>query len=182
MPFNVNGFTLSAPTSTTFQLANSSATNWLKVDGSGRMTRELPVYFQAHLSGQGSNYFTYPVKPAAVNYNVGGAYNASTGLFTCPVAGRYIIGCSGIANGNANGYGAGHGYFGIIKNGGLPVFSHWSCASHWPQTALSAVLTCAAGDTLAFAINTSPSPEASPRVNGFYAGDRHGNFFIGLMK
>lgn len=179
MPFNVNGLVLSAPTSTTFQIANG-ATNWLKVDASGRMNREVPIYFQGHLTGQTANYKTGTVVMGAVNYNVGGAWNNSTGLFTCPVAGRYLIGCGAIANGNANGLGAPNGYFALIKNGTVPVFSHWNTASYWAHIALSAIVTCAAGDTLSFAINTAPSPASGP--NGFYGGDRHGNYFIGLVK
>lgn len=179
MPFNVNGIVLSAPTSTTFQIANG-ATNWLKVDASGRMTREVPIYFQGHLTGQGSNYKAANAVMGAVNYNSGSAWNNSTGVFTCPVAGRYLIGCGAIAVGAAQGTGFAHGYFALIKNGINQVFSHWNSGSVWPSVALSGVLTCAAGDTLSFAINTAPSPAAG--TNGFYGGDRHGNFFIGLMK
>jgi len=179
MPFDVNGLVLSAPTSTTFLIANG-ATNWMKVDASGRLTREVPIYFQGHLTGQGNNYKVANAVMGAVNYNSGSCWNNTTGVFTCPIAGRYLIGCGAIANGNANGVGDKRGYFGLIRNGINHAFSHWDCNSYWPSVALSAIISCAAGDTLSFAINTAPSPASGPC--GFYGGDRHGNYFIGLLR
>lgn len=181
MPINVGGITLSSSGGATFSIDNG-ATPWLKVDSSGRMTREQPVFYHGIFGGQGINYFTYPVKPATVRENRGGAWNASTGLFTCPVAGKYLVGMNGIAAGQGQGNGASHGYFAIMKNGGTYVYSHWSTGGYWGHVTESCIMDCALGDTISFSINTSPGPQASPQVNGWYAQGDHGNFFIGLMK
>jgi len=179
MAINIAGIGLSSTAGATFSIDNG-ATPWLKVDASGRLSRQQSVYFQGHLTGQGSNYLAANVVMGAVNYNVGSAWNNSTGKFTCPIAGRYIIGCGGLAAGLANGFGAANGYFCIAKNGVNHAFSHWNSASYWQHVALSAVIDCVIGDTMSFAINTAPSPATGS--NGWYGGDRHGNFFVGLIK
>lgn len=108
----------------------------------------------------------------------GGGLNTSTGVFTCPVAGYYAVGFNGIANGGSNwDDGASFGYAGFAKNGALSYFIHWNITSGnaWDNCGGSSVFQCAAGDTLAFFVNRSPSPVYSAQTynRGWYPDDHH---------
>ena len=70
----------------------TAATNAMKIDSSGRMTRPLQPCFQAR-STTGNSGNTWQagqvIKFQTANTNVGSHYDTSTGRFTAPVAGFY---------------------------------------------------------------------------------------------
>ena len=171
MAINVNGITLSS-SGTSLSVLNG-ATNWLSVNSNGIVSRPQTPYMKAILSGQGSYYRANPVTFGNVLANVGNCWNNSTGLWTCPVAGTYLVGMGGIAAGSLNGQGFSYGYFYIMKNGGTQHFSHWNHTSYWEYVSMSCMLYCAAGDTISFQINTSSGH--------WYGGSDHGNFYIALV-
>lgn len=172
MGLNVNGIDIASP-GTTLSIANG-ATQWMNVSATGVVTRPQTPFMTAKLSGQGSFYTGNPVTFGSVMVNKGNCWNNSNGRFTCPVAGNYLVTMGGIAAGGNHGIGS-YGYFYINKNGAQYVFSHWNNASYWEYVNLSAVVKCAAGDYITFQINGSGSG------NGWYGGDSHGNFSIGLI-
>jgi hypothetical protein len=173
MPVDVNGISFSSSAGTTLAMSKSGTT-WLNVASNGVVTRPQIPYMKAILSGQGSFYRANPVTFGSVIANVGSCWNNSTGYFTCPRAGYYLMGMSGIAAGGGHGTGFTSGYFYLMKNGSSVHFSHWNHASYWEYVNLSGVISCAANDTLSFQINTG--------TGYFYGGGDHGNFYITLLR
>jgi hypothetical protein len=105
--------------------------------------------------------------------NVGNCWNNSTGLWTCPVAGTYLVGMGGIAAGSLHSGLPSYGYIYIVKNGATYHFSHWNHTSYWEYVSMSGIVYCAAGDTINFQINAG--------TGYFYGGGDHGNFYIALV-
>ena len=155
--FNSSGYGSDLYTSSTFGLVGYSG--WKDISGDD-------TYYSA-TTGWPINSFSYN----------SGHINASTGVFTCPVAGYYAVGFNGIANGSqfsSNNY----GYAGFAKNGALSYFIHWniSTGNGWNQSGGSSVFLCAANDTLAFFINRSPSPATAAAQSsnaGWYPHNHH---------
>ena len=86
------------------------------------------------------------MKPSTILHNVGNHYNNSTGLFTCPVAGRYLVQFSG------NFYNSGAGSYHIItimKNSGSFTWNyHNGMTNSWTHISNNIIISCAANDTL----------------------------------
>ena len=178
MPIDVNGVVLSS--TGTILSTDNGATNWFSVDSNGIMKRPQTPYMRAQFSGQGSFYRSNsnPVTFGSVDENVGSCWNNSTGYWTCPVGGYYFAQIAGIASGAANGV-TSYGYFYIDKNSATYIFSHWNTASVWDYVNLSAIVQCAAGDTIRFRIQGGNGSTDSN--NGFYGAGNHGCSSIGLI-
>ena len=58
----------------------------MRIDTNGYVTKPYQVAFNAYNAASGD-----PVLWATANLNIGSAYNTSTGRFTAPIAGRYLI-------------------------------------------------------------------------------------------
>ena len=86
------------------------------------------------------------MKPSTILHNIGNHYNNSTGLFTCPVAGRYLVQFSG------NFYNSGAGTYHIItimKNGGSLTWNYDNdMGASWKHISNTTIVSCAANDTL----------------------------------
>ena len=86
------------------------------------------------------------MKPSTILHNIGSHYNNSTGLFTCPVAGRYLVQFSG------NFYNSGAGTYHIItimKNGGSFTWNYDNdMGASWKHISNTTIVSCAANDTL----------------------------------
>lgn len=171
MAIDVNGISLGSDGSS-FSLSKNSTT-WMNVNPNGIITRPQIPYMKAKLSGQGTFVRGNPITFGVVWNNVGNCWNNSTGYFTCPRAGYYLMGMGGIGSGSGNGV-VGYGYIYLMKNGAVAHFSHWNTATYWEYVNLSGIINCAAGDTLSFQIN--------PSHGYFYGGDDHGNFYITLLR
>ena len=171
MPVNVNGISLSS-NGTALTMANG-ATNWMLVNSNGIISRPQTPIFQAILSGQGSFYTGNPVTFGSVQTNQGSCWNNSTGQFTCPVAGKYLVSMGAIGSGSANGVSS-FGYYYIFKNGSTYHFSHWNTATYWEYGGVTGVVDCAIGDTISYAITGGGT-------NGVFGGGDHCNFSIALI-
>jgi C1q domain len=163
-----NVATLTAPGGV---LSLDAASNWMKVNASGILTRPQTPFFRGHLTGRGAPYNGGGgslLITALVN--VGNCWNDATGYFTCPVAGYYMAQTGGICGPS------GTGYLYIQKNGADMNFTHWNHSSNWHYVSLSSVVSCAASDTIRFVIK-SPNPATA----GMYGEVNHQMHSIALM-
>lgn len=173
MAIDIDGKTLASTNGTTLSLSNG-ATNWLTVNANGIMTQPQRPYMKAILSGQGTFYRANTIVFGSVQANVGNCWNNTTGYFTCPIAGRYIVGMSGIGAGGGHGTGFTYGYPYILKNDVTYHFTHWNHASYWEYVSLSGIVGCSAGDTIRFMIDAN--------YGYVYGASAHGNFFVALLR
>ncbi len=175
MPININGYLLSQDCGLKF---GSSST---KIDSSGRMfVSSLPAFFGSRTGSAGTyRAYPWPFNSAAVNINT--AFSTSTYVFTCPVAGLYFTSFSVICNGtnSTTATTTGTGYVGLVKNGVLQHFTHWNTNDSWDTTNLESILSCAAGDTISYAVHISPAPNNGSGYGAY--GDNHNMVSIWLI-
>lgn len=102
--------------------------------------------------------------------NNGNNYNASTGTFTCPVAGFYKVSVTALM-----GYNGGSAYFYLRKNGSnyaTPLHCNTNGTGLWPQSAATWLISCAVNDALTiFATSTNAT---------IYDGN-HNSFLVELV-
>lgn len=175
MPINIDGITISGNTASGIAISPG-----LTFNSQGySVATALPGY--SGFKSSAANWLLYSGTSGWEINNArwsGGGLNTTNGVFTCPVAGYYAVGFNGIANGGSNwDDGTSYGYAGFAKNGALSYFIHWNLVSGnaWDNCGGSSIFQCAAGDTLAFFINRSPSPVGSAQTygRGWYPDDHH---------
>ena len=143
----------------------------MRIHANGRITTpNQPMYSGIGYAGGGTQVQSsiYAIRPSAVYANLGSHFNTSTGVFTCPIAGRYL--CIGAMGRRAdahqwngfyliqNGVTKGDMWFPPARNNGsnpaLPAAFRSDQFTYNP-TNLSAVLVCSANDTISFAFHNS---------------------------
>jgi hypothetical protein len=165
MGFDIGGAAALNSASGTALSMRAGATDWMSVNANGILTREQTPYMRGAFSGKGNPVTGVLLITADVN--VGSCWNDSTGNFTCPVAGYYLVTGSNIAA-------VGSGYFRIRKNGASYHFTHWNHATpDWAYVSLSCIVLCAVGDTIQYFTESTNS--------GFYGGGGHCMYSIALM-
>ena len=88
-------FSVNAGTSTDGSANNVSGIAYaMRIDGSGRVSMPYQPAFKAGLSSStsfGANSTIIFNDTSGIHFNIGGHYSTSTGMFTAPIAGRYIF-------------------------------------------------------------------------------------------
>lgn len=134
----------------------------MRIDSSGNVN--MPQ--QPMVSGTWTNGGTAVVNTNytmnSLQTNVGNAFNVSTGVFTCPSDGKYLMSMTAIVYANP-----GYGYIDFRLNGTTYAFSHWSHDTTWVTGGGSFVMTASAGDALSMYIR---SPNGN---NGIYANSHN---------
>src|SRR4029077_1052471 len=173
MPFDVSGITLSSPAGATLSMLDGSSNSWMEVNASGILTRPQAPYMRGSISGQGTggvyNAGGGPLLVTA-DINFGSCWNNATGLFTCPVAGKYMI-CAGSIAGPPS-----SGYFHLRKNNVTQHYTHWNHSGSWHYISLSGIVDAAVGDYFSWHV-ISPSPATA----GVHGNGNHAMYSIALM-
>ena len=146
-------------------------TERLNINSNGQVTQPYqPMYSGIGFAGSGSQVQTniYGIRPSTVYANVGSHFNTGTGVFTCPIAGKYL--CIGAMNRRNDAYNW-NGFY-LIQNGvtrqdmwfpparnngtnpSSPAAFRGDQFTYSPNT-LSSILTCSANDTISFAYHGS---------------------------
>lgn len=86
-------------------------------------------------------------------------YNASTGLFTAPIAGKYLVSGHVITNT------PGSGYLYIYKNGAVVSYSHINMTGTWGHITVTGIVECAVNDIVGVGMNGTST---------YYANDHNG--------
>lgn len=174
MAINVNGYTISNDGGLKFGASTT------KIDSSGRMfVQNLPAFFGSRVGTGIARGYPWPFNSQAINVN--NAYSTTSWVFTCPVAGLYFTSYSTICYGTNSGTATttNSGYIGLIKNGALQHFTHWNTNDYWDCSCLESILSCAASDTISYAVHIAPAPD-NGNGNGAY-GDNHNMVSIWLI-
>lgn len=168
MGFNVGGIALTSPSGTTLSM-DDGATNWMKVNADGILTRPQTPYFRGDLTVGSPNPYNGggAALPLTAYANVGNCWNA--GRFTCPVAGKYMVQAGSIAYQQA-------GYLYLRKNNVDIYMTHWNHMGGWHYVSLSAVAEAAVGDYFSWHLTG-----LTPATCGFYSGAGHAMYSIALM-
>jgi hypothetical protein len=114
----------------------------LNIDSSGRVTMPYQPAFNAVRTA--SHVTNAVVIWNSVSTNVGGHYNATSGLFTAPVAGNYFFIANAICG--ASTAVANSGSLQLRVNGSSIKDSHWNMSDPWENVTTLAVVTLNAND------------------------------------
>lgn len=169
MGFNVGGVaTLSSPSGTT--LSVDAASNWMKIDPNGILTRPQTPYFRGQMTVGSPNPWsaTGPL-PIIADDNVGNCWNNSTYQFTCPVTGYYLCAGGAIAQNQA-------GYLYLTVNGATRHFTHWNHMGAWHFAFISGIVYANQYDTIYFNIGGQ-----TPAATGLYSAAGHQMWSIALL-
>jgi hypothetical protein len=172
MALNINGYNLSDSSGLVFGASTT------KIGTTGRLTSPAtPIVFGSRTNfGGAQNQYPWDLNSTLVNVN--SCWNGT--VFTCPVAGAYFTAWGGICLGGQSTTATSSlsGYGGLVKNGSLYNFFHWNTNDIWDTVNFMSVVSCAAGDSLSWAINVSPSSVGSS--SGAY-GSNHNMSTIWLV-
>ena len=143
---NSNGFGLKVRAGdngdvNSFRVAAQNNDILLNVDGAGRATMpKQPRFHATKTSGHGT---TGKITFNTADVNVGNNYNTSTGTFTAPVAGDYLITTTALSN---NGTTIG---LDLLKNGNRYAVTEESfTGAAYRSTSITAIVPLSANDTL----------------------------------
>lgn len=165
MPIDINGYTLQGLAANNLGIGTSGTV--ITSGGNGIIDPMLPgTWGQATLNGA---YKCYPFPANSLAVNTGSPWNTSTYRFTCPVAGIYYISYGGIVG---VGSGATYGYYAIIINGANAYFSYHNTNNTWELHHQELMYKLSAGDTIAWAFNMAPAPDAGT-TSGAYQSNHN---------
>lgn len=133
--FNING------TNIIFRNGIGSSTERMRIDSAGRVTLPYQPAFTANRTQGGVGANTRIVFPNVV-FNIGSNYNSSTGLFTAPIAGRYLFITNTFSGNNENPYVA------IRVNGVNRVWTLYSGGGGYGMASPNGILQLQANDTV----------------------------------
>lgn len=135
---------------------HSSGTAAITIDSSNRARRlNLPVFYGWRAIGSES-WENFGTTPLVYNYNIaitnrGSCYNTTTGIFTCPLAGVYLI-HAGYLGGSTGSY----SYMFLYKNGlnTSAAGIHHNLGNYWKVNSQVFALDCLVNDQISLRVIT----------------------------
>ena len=171
-----NGFIIGEDTNNTYitQRGNkpvniaTSDTDRLIINGSGYVTTPNQPAFSTRGTGYTQvNAAFSTVKPATTELNVGNHYNSSTGVWTVPVAGNYLVTANGlIYPSGSGGSGSVHNCAWYKNNQQWEDIQNGEYYSNHTNITNTAIIPCAANDTLDFRFYRNSGSPASAAYSG----------------
>ena len=151
--FNGSGSSLAMGTSNSY--ASGITNTALEIDNAGRVTMPYQPMMSATSQGAHTAYSDTAYIPSNVILNVGNHYNASTGVFTCPVAGYYEASFYSLINTPAS-----NDYASFIwqKNSldyGPNFHTGYSYSRAYEPLTGSFIISASASDTIRLAVTTA---------------------------
>ena len=149
---------------------DAAGAQWMAVNANGILTRPQTPYMRGQITGKANphNEGGAALKVIA-DVNFGGYWNNATGLFTCPIAGKYMLTAGNIASNQA-------GYLNLRRNNADVHFTHWNHGASWHYVSLSAVVVAAANDYFSWHLTG-----LTPATAGFFGSGGHCMYSIALM-
>jgi hypothetical protein len=147
----------------------TSATERMRIDSSGRVTTPYQPFFSAYRSSDAVYSGGATVIWNATLYNVGSHYSTSTGRFTAPVAGVYLLRTDFRQDGN------GSGYLDIVHSNGTRTRHEEGNALNGFHQTLAAIYYMNAGDY----VYTQQGGATSIRPDGGSTTDRFEGVLLG---
>lgn len=158
-----NAVALDASDSATNMQFAISGTERMRIDNQGRVT--TPYQPRFHVTKTNGHGTTGKITFNTADVNVGNNYNTSTGTFTAPVAGDYLITTTALSN---NGTTIG---LDLLKNGNRYAVTEESFAGvGYRSTSITAIVPLSANDTL----------QVHNKQGGHYGTSRY-TFFAGHL-
>ena len=124
---------------------NNSTTEHMRIHANGGVTTPAtPSFFAKGMSGSTFDNGTMTGGDVSTTgHNIGNHYNTSNGVFTAPIAGRYLTGCGVLVN---SGSGRLEGQ--ISKNNSINVVNFNGTGTTYDGPSATVVVQLAANDTL----------------------------------
>jgi len=171
LTLGTSGETITIPsgvTATNFVAGVSSSSTSgtaISIDSSNRVTMSSnPGFFATLINGTTYNSGGR-LSGGTIRYNTGSHYNSTTGVFTCPIAGRYLVYCAVLAN---SGTGRLEGQ--VHLNGVLQANFNGNATDTYNGPTATIVVSGAANDTITI-----------DRGSGTAFGSTHSNTYFGVQ-